>query len=273
MKKQLLLLAATIFLSAGMFGQEKAEVSVKIIKDGKIVTDTTYSYENLEQAEHALKMMELMTSKGEHEMHMKHMAMDDAHKKHMKFISENGEVHEFHGDDMTWVSSSMSEDGDSSKIYKVIVKGDSDSKGNAYFFSDENDMDEKVIVNEEDGRVEVIIKKIPKGEDAESYQVRKKIIILDDDEDNELEWTMEKDDDKVMIINENGKIIKVIKEIESDDEGITWSSKEGDLDEDVEVIIINKKEIEEAEKMQVKVDIKDNESDVKSKIGKKKSKK
>ena len=50
--------------SAGMSAQETI-VSVKVEKDGKVVKDTTYSFEDADQAEHALMMMDLMGSDDE----------------------------------------------------------------------------------------------------------------------------------------------------------------------------------------------------------------
>ncbi len=58
-------LVLTFVFSTSLSAQETT-VSVKVKKDGKVVKDTTYSFEDEAQAEHALMMMDMMGSEGEH---------------------------------------------------------------------------------------------------------------------------------------------------------------------------------------------------------------
>jgi len=54
----ILSVAASLILSTGLLAQEKTEVTVKIKKDGKVVTDTTYQFDDMDEAKHALEMMD-----------------------------------------------------------------------------------------------------------------------------------------------------------------------------------------------------------------------
>lgn len=111
--------AAALLLSAGLLAQEQVEVSVKVKKDGKVVTDTTYAFDDADQAKQALKMMDMMTGD---EKHMKHTGSSEA--KRMVFISEDGElteISEFSGDSAVWVTE-KEVDGDHVKVMKYRIK-------------------------------------------------------------------------------------------------------------------------------------------------------
>lgn len=126
-----LTMMAFIF-SAGMSAQETT-VSVKVEKDGKVVKDTTYSFKDADQAEHALMMMDMMGS-------------DD----------------EMSGDSLVWISEGE-HDGDDGKRVVVVKSGD----GETYdILIDEDGKDEdgnvvktkevKVIVTSDE---EIVVKK------------------------------------------------------------------------------------------------------------------
>ncbi len=68
----ILSIAAALFLSSGLLAQEKTEVTVKLKKDGKVVTDTTYLFDDMDEARHALEMMDLVSG-------------DDIHKEHVHY--------------------------------------------------------------------------------------------------------------------------------------------------------------------------------------------
>ena len=91
----LLSIAASLFLSAGLLAQEQVEVSVKVTKDGKVVKDTTYQFDDASEAKHAMKMMEVMSGDDEHMEYITkkytsaHSGSGEA--KTMVFISEDGE--------------------------------------------------------------------------------------------------------------------------------------------------------------------------------------
>ncbi len=85
----------TFIFSAGLSAQETT-VSVKVKKDGKVVKDTTYSFEDAAQAEHALMMMDMMGGDDEHMMKV-HKSMSESHGGHsttMVFVSEDGKTTE-----------------------------------------------------------------------------------------------------------------------------------------------------------------------------------
>lgn len=87
----LALLVSTFICAASLSAQETTTVSVKVKKDGKVVTDTTYRFEDAEQAEHALKMME---------------ALSGVDAKTMVFISEDGKETVLEGDHVTVIKHS-----------------------------------------------------------------------------------------------------------------------------------------------------------------------
>ncbi len=262
MKKHQLIIIPALLLGSILAAQDKAEIKIRIIKDGEVVKDTSYTYDDITKAKHAIHMLDMMASDDipMEKKHMKLMSMDDAGDKKIVFISEDGATHEIHGDGVKWVSSTACEDGDSAKTYIVKVKGDPQAHGNAYFFSDD-DGDEKVIFNEDDGQVELIIKKIKKGDGTEKMEIHKEIIVIDEADAEKGEWTVkEGDDDKVIVIKKAGEDLK-------------WTSKDGDIDENTEVIIIKKDGSDKDEKMEVEVKIDDNADTVKQKTGKKKQSK
>lgn len=104
---------AALLFSVGLMAQETS-VTVKVEKDGKVVKDTTYIFEDDVQAEHALKMMDIICSDDEHMMKV-HKSMAEHHGEHvkvMKYRVEDGEdVHVEH-------------DGDHVKVMKYKIDGD-----------------------------------------------------------------------------------------------------------------------------------------------------
>ncbi len=101
----LAIIIAFIF-SSGLSAQETT-VSIKVKKDGKVVKDTTYSFENEEQAENALNIMEVMCTGDEKVMEI-HKTMSESNTgntKKMVFISEDGKttlIEESSGDSLVW---------------------------------------------------------------------------------------------------------------------------------------------------------------------------
>lgn len=276
MKKQLLLFSIAVFSTAAI-AQDKAEISVKVVKDGKVVKDTVYTYSDISKAKEAVHVMEMMTNEntpGKHVMKMHQSEMEGKELKHVFVMSDDCEMHTSEGEGMQWVSTTTEISGDSVKIIKLKLQGDEHlTKSGKVMFVDTKDCEEKVFVSEEDGMVQVIVKKIKTDEGSEDIRVRKELILLSEDEDGGGEWTvMEGDDGELIMIGEEGEKIKVIKKTDSSEGGeiVKWSSVEGD--EDTQVIII-KKAGEDGEKMEVKVNIEDSEQDVKSKKDKKKTSK
>jgi len=151
-------IAASLILATGLQAQEHTEVSIKVKKDGKVIKDTTYHFDDASEATQAIKMMEIISGDGEHmeEIHYNYTTAHSGsgHSKAMVFISEDGEtteITEFHGDSMVWVS-----DGE-----------------------DLLEKDEDVYVIKGDDNIKVEMKKIMKEHDGEEGSNVKVIIIRD----------------------------------------------------------------------------------------------
>ena len=69
MKKTLssliLSLAASLIFSGGLLAQEQTEVSIKVTKDGKVIQDTTYRFDNASDARDVVKMIEVLNGDDE----------------------------------------------------------------------------------------------------------------------------------------------------------------------------------------------------------------
>ena len=259
MNKNLLAVVTILVFGTALFAQDKAEVNVKITKDGQVLKDTVYTYDDLEQAKHVVHMMEMLSGDDMHfeasdSKHMKMMASSGDSKKHkMIFISEDGDVSEFGDMDMEWTS----EEGDSVKVIKVRSNG----KATAHaWVSDDMDEDEHVIINEGDGTVEVIVKKIKDdGSDETVKEIRKEIVIESDDTGEETtEWTVEEGENgEMVLVSDNGKKIILTKESEKNDAGMgktsTWTTETGD---NVNVVVV-KKENKDGDEVEMDVTIKE----------------
>jgi len=199
----ILSIAASLILSTGLLAQEQTEVSILVKKDGKVVKDTTYLFDDAAEAKHAMKMMEVMSGD---EPHMEHVTYNystkhvgSGHSKAMVFISEDGEtteITEFHGDSLVWVSE---EDGGHAHGKKVIVMKSED--GSTF----------DILLDEDSEGGDVVKKK----------EVR--VMVSGDEEGN---WTVVEGDEMMMDKDENVKV-KVMKIMEEEGDG-----------ENVKVIVI-----------------------------------
>lgn len=212
MKKHLQLSFILLALGAFLFAQEKTEVSIKVTKDGKVVKDTTYTFDDAAEAKHAIHMMDAMASEelnlyfhdsDEHKMHMKKEGDHKMHSKTMMFISEDGKkvkVENLDKDHMEWHTSSVSEDGETEKIIIMKSKGDVHGKTHVYITSGDDDEMEK--------KIEVIVKEYKVG-DCGNAKIKKEIIIISDGEEGEdIEWTINehvKGDNVEVIVIKKGK--------------------------------------------------------------------
>ena len=130
MKKRLPLLilsiAASVILSGRLLAQEQVEMSIKVTKNGKVVQDTTYKFDDADDAKHVVKMIEGLSGD---EPHMEHVTYNyttshtgSGHSRAMIFISEDGEtteIKELHGDSLVWVS-----EGEEHGEHVIVVKSD-----------------------------------------------------------------------------------------------------------------------------------------------------
>jgi hypothetical protein len=249
-------IVAALFLSTGLVAQEQVEVSVQVTKDGKVVKDTTYLFEDASGAKHALKMMQVMSGDGEHMEHITYnytsSLPEGRHSRAMVFISEDGEtteIKEIHEDSLAWITE-KEVDGDHVKVMKYRIKEGEEPHG------------EKVIImkSEDGGSFDILL-----DEDSEDVDVVKKKqvkVVVSDDED--IRWHVEGDemiydrDDNVYIIKGDDDVkLKVMKIMEDEGDG-----------ENVKVIVIEKDD----EDHDVDVDL-DHDEDVDVKVVKKKIKK
>jgi hypothetical protein len=192
-------LVLTFIFSTGLTAQETT-VSVKVKKDGKVVKDTTYSFEDAAQAEHALMMMDMMGGDDEHMMKV-HNSMSESHGGHSKtmvFVSEDGKTTEIsegdhHGE----------HDGENVKVIKYKIESDGDhDHGQRVMIVKTGDGETFDILIDEDGEA--------KDEDGNVVKTKEVKVIVTSDDDGE--WTVtetEMDEEKnveVIVIEE--KVVK-----------------------------------------------------------------
>lgn len=168
-------LVAIFFLSGTLLAQEQTKVTVQIEKDGKVVKDTTYQFENDTDAEHAVRMMEMLSGEGlkEMEYNVTMSGSDDDENTTMVFISRDGkktEVTGLEGDSLVWVSEGGDEEGDV-KVMKYKVNSTGEGEHVVVVTSGSGGTYEVVIDEDEDGgpvtvekRVKVIVTEDENGE-------------------------------------------------------------------------------------------------------------
>jgi hypothetical protein len=223
----ILCLSAAILFSTALMAQEKTEVTVKVTKDGKVVKDTTYQFEDAAEAKHALKMMEILSGEDEHMMEynytMAHSHGD--HSKAMVFISEDGkttEIKEFHGDSLVWIS----EDGADGEHVKVIRKKMKDGETFDILIDEDSDGHK--------GIKKKTVKVIVSGDEDGTWHVDGK----------ELEHV----DEDVYVISGDENLKVEMKEI--------LKKYDGEEDSNVKVIVVKKghEDCEHAEELEVEVE-------------------
>ncbi len=153
-------------------------MTVQIEKDGKVVKDTTYQFENDTDAEHAVRMMEMLSGEGPKEMEYNYTlsGSDDDENTTMVFISRDGkktEITDMEGDSLVWVSEGEDKGGDI-KVMKYKVNSTGEGEHVVVVTSGSGGTYEVVIDEDEDGgpvtvekRVKVIV---TEDEDIKSKQ-------------------------------------------------------------------------------------------------------
>jgi len=217
MKKRMPLLifslAASVLFSAGIVAQEQTEGTIQIKKDGKVIQDTTYQFDDADEAKDAVMMMEVLSG---HVEGMENVTYNytsahpgRSHSKAMVFISEDGEkteIKEFHGDSLVWVSEEEGE-GDivKEKQIKVIVSGDEEGTWNVVTSDDEIHEAHKnvYILKDEDGDIEIekIIEEHGDGENV-------KVIVITSDEDGDYKVNVGQDADSDQDVDVEVKVIQ-----------------------------------------------------------------
>jgi hypothetical protein len=214
----LLALASAFFLPATLHAQEQTEVTIQIKKDGKVVKDTTYQFEDDAEAKQAVKMFEMLSGEGPHEIEynytMAHSGGD--HTKAMVFVSKDGEkteIKEIHGDSLVWISEGT-EGGDPVKVMKYKIQ-EGDHSGGEHVV---------VVTSDEGGTFDILIDEELDG-DVVKKEKHVKVIVTDDEhgtmhiseeeliENNEEVYIISGDTDEEL----KAEILKKIEESEGDD--------------------------------------------------------
>jgi len=197
-----------VILPAGLMAQEKTEVTIQVKKDGKVIQDTTYRFNDADDANNAMKMLGIMLENDEHSGHVVHnyttaVSGDDQSGKVM-FISRDGEkvqVKEIHGDSLVWVSEGEAGD-DHVKVLKYRVEGDDESQG-----------EHVIVMKSEDGKSFDIL--LDEDVDNGDADIEKKVtVVVSGDEDGEWKVIKSDDDDESEDVEVEVKVIKKIKKEE-----------------------------------------------------------
>jgi len=160
--KKIYLYTVAVMVAAFLFSialsAQQATVKVRVEKEGKVVKDTTYQFDDAEQAEHAVKVMEVMSEHEEHLMKHEFESGDHPHGEHVMVIkSGNEEDIEVH----------VGEDGDCGHKKKIKVMVSEDEEGEWKVIEKE--------IEETDGEVEITkIIEEGEGEEVKVIVVKKK---------------------------------------------------------------------------------------------------
>jgi hypothetical protein len=226
----ILSIAASLILSTGLLAQDQIEMSIKVKKDGKLVKDTTYLFDDADEAKHAMKMMEIVSGD---EPHMEHVTYNytTAHTgsgeaKTMVFISKDGEtteITEFSGDSAVWVSEEEL-DGKHVKVMKYKIDKGDHAHGKKV-----------IVIKSGDGNTfDILVDEDYEGGDVVKKKEIKVVVSGDDEVKVNVIKIMEEEGDgenvKVIVITESGDLHEDHDhDIDSDHD------KDSDHDEEVEV--------------------------------------
>ena len=199
-------LVVALIFSAGLMAQEKTEVTIQIKKDGKVIKDTTYLFDDANDAEHVVKMMEVMSGM-DADMEKIHYNYIMAHSggKHantMVFISKDGEkteIKEICGDTLVWITEGEG-DGEHVKVMKYKMKEGEDPHmehmhGEHVVVMKKEDGDTFDIYIDKDGEKSVKVLKIVEeegeGENIKVIVIKKEIKEIDEDMDHDKDVEVE----------------------------------------------------------------------------------
>ena len=108
----ILSLAASVILSGGLLAQEKIDVSIKVTKNGELVQDTTYQFDDASEAKHAIKIIEVLSGESEH-LHGKHVVV---------VSSDDGDMSEDENVEVIVIKKQVDEEVDHDEDVDVEVK-------------------------------------------------------------------------------------------------------------------------------------------------------
>jgi len=208
MKKRLYLsllsLMMAVILAAGLMAQDKTEVTIQVKKDGKVIKDTTYQFNDADDAIQVMKMLGVMLGdEGDIAHNYTATMSEDIQPGKMVFVSRDGEktvVKEIHGDSLAWVTEG--EPGDDVKVLRYRVKGDDESQG-----------EHVIVMKSEDGKTFDIL--LDEDVDNGDANLEKKVtVVVSGDEDGEWKVIKSNDDDESEDVEVEVKVIKKIKKEE-----------------------------------------------------------
>jgi hypothetical protein len=177
-----LAIAAVLICSVSLSAQQTT-VKVRVETEGKVVTDTTYEFDDPGQAKQAMELLELMSGDEDHMVKVRKEVVEH----HGDQASKNVIVH-VDGDSLVWED----EGGMHFHGEHVVVMKTGDDDSYEFLISDDPGCEKK--------HVKVIVTEGDEGEWT---------IISEDDEDVRLEKGLEENDDadevKVIVIKKKDK--------------------------------------------------------------------
>ncbi len=221
------LLAFILFLAGTVLAQDNTEVTIQVKRDGKVLRDTTYMFEEEADATNAVELFEMLNGEDPHKAGF-HYTMAHAggeHSKAMVFVSEDGEktgIKEIHGDSLVWISEDDHDGAVKVMKYKVHKEG---HEGGEHVV---------VVTSSEGGTFDVLI-----DEELEGDQLKKEKnvkVVVKEDKDGMMHITEEElvgSNEEVYVI-EGDDVEKQLKEI--------LKKVETSDDENTKVIVIRKGE-------------------------------
>lgn len=178
---------ALFFLASVTFAQEATEVTVQVKKDGKVVKDTTYRFEDDTDAKNAVKMFDMLSG-------------------------EKTEIKEMTGDSLVWISEGEGGEGPVKIMKYRVEKGDDSGEDHVV-----------VVTSGEGGSFDILLDEELEGEPgAEKKRVK---VIISEDEDGVTHISNEEiieREEEVYVISgdETEKELKEIMEkMKNEDEG------------------------------------------------------
>lgn len=201
--------------------EKKSEIQIKIIKDGETIKDTIYMVEDGKAAERASKILDMTLGepkeRGEHKV--------------MTFISEDGEMHEFHSGDADVMKIHKMHPGNTEMVKEKEVR---------MKMIQENGDDTQVFVTteeSEDGETKVIVKKFKMGEDGDIHKIMSAEGMNEEEHEMLMKMIHESDDNTRVFVTkeegENGETKVIVKKIKISEDG-----EESTLNEEENVFIM-----------------------------------
>jgi len=114
-------LALAFVFSTSLIAQDKTEVSVQIKKEGKVIMDTTYQYNDDAEAKHAVKMMEIISEDCNHSKEMVFISEEELDGDNVKVIKKKIMTGEHQHEEIE-VNKIIEEHGDGENVEVIVIK-------------------------------------------------------------------------------------------------------------------------------------------------------